>query len=141
MRSRQPTRTTAEAHVELALRFLEEGKGLVDKDPVQASEKLYKAAEETVKALAIHFNLISIIKSVDESGRWTVTDLERAALEISRKLGRWFRAAWDAANYLHVWGFHEAKINAEDIDDRLPDIERMVKEAQEIISGAHKSYM
>jgi len=35
MRSRQPTRTTAEAHVELALRFLEEGKGLVDKDPVQ----------------------------------------------------------------------------------------------------------
>jgi hypothetical protein len=40
-----------------------------------------------------------------------------------------------------VWGFHGAKINAEDIDDRLPDIERIVKEAQEIISGAHKSYM
>ncbi|MFP3157442.1 MAG: PaREP1 family protein [Caldivirga sp.] len=139
MRSRQPTRTTAEAHVELALRFLEEGKELVDKDPVQASEKLYKAAEETVKALAIHFNLVNIIKSVDERGRWTVTDLERAALEISRKLGRWFRATWDAANYLHVWGFHGAKINAEDIDDRLPDIERMVKEAQEIISGAHDS--
>ena len=121
------------------MRFLEEGKGLVDKDPVQASEKLYKAAEETVKALTIYFNLVNIIKSVDESGRWTVTDLERAALEISRKLGRWFRAAWDAANYLHVWGFHGAKINAEDIDDRLPDIERMVKEAQEIISGAHDS--
>ena len=41
---------TAEAHVELALRFLEEGKGLIDKDPVQASEKLYKATEETIKA-------------------------------------------------------------------------------------------
>jgi len=139
MRSRQPTRTTAETHVELALRFLEEGKGLVDKDPVQASEKLYKAAEETVKALTIYFNLVNIIKSVNERGRWTVTDLERAALEISRKLGRWFRAAWDAANYLHVWGFHEAKINAEDIDDRLPNIERIVKEAQEIISGTHDS--
>ena len=139
MRSRQPTRTTAETHVELALRFLEEGKGLVDKDPVQASEKLYKAAEEAVKALTIYFNLVNIIKSVNERGRWTVTDLERAALEISRKLGRWFRAAWDAANYLHVWGFHEAKINAEDIDDRLPDIERIVKEAQEIISGTHDS--
>jgi len=139
MRGRQPTRTTAETHVELALRFLEEGKGLVDKDPVQAGEKLYKAAEETVKALTIYFNLVNIIKSVNERGRWTVTDLERAALEISRKLGRWFRAAWDAANYLHVWGFHEAKINAEDIDDRLPNIERIVKEAQEIISGAHDS--
>ena len=77
MRSRQPTRTTAETHVELALKFLEEGKGLVDKDPIQASEKLYKAAEETVKALAIHFNLVNIIKSVNERGRWTVTDLER----------------------------------------------------------------
>jgi hypothetical protein len=139
MRGRQPTRTTAETHVELALRFLEEGKGLVDKDPVQAGEKLYKAAEETVKALTIYFNLVNIIKSVNERGRWTVTDLERAALEISRKLGRWFRAAWDAANYLHVWRFHEAKINAEDIDDRLPNIERIVKEAQEIISRAHDS--
>jgi hypothetical protein len=88
MRDRQPTRTTAETHVELALRFLEEGKGLVDKDPIQASEKLYKAAEEAVKALTIYFNLVNIIKSVNERGRWTVTDLERAALEISRKLGK-----------------------------------------------------
>lgn len=30
---------------------------LINKDPVQASEKLYKAAEETVKALAIKLNL------------------------------------------------------------------------------------
>ncbi len=30
----------AEAHLELALRFLAEGKALADRDPVQASEKL-----------------------------------------------------------------------------------------------------
>jgi hypothetical protein len=40
-------RVGVEAHLELASKYLEEGRGLVDKDPVQASEKLYKAAEET----------------------------------------------------------------------------------------------
>jgi hypothetical protein len=36
-------------HLKIAMRYLEEGINLVDKDPVQASEKLYKAAEEAVK--------------------------------------------------------------------------------------------
>jgi hypothetical protein len=34
-------------------RFLAEGRGYVEKgDPVQASEKIYKAVEECIKALA-----------------------------------------------------------------------------------------
>ena len=41
-------------HVELALKYLEGGGALIHKDPVKASEKLYKAAEETVETLAIH---------------------------------------------------------------------------------------
>ena len=45
------------AHLELAEKFLSEGVGLIDKDPAQASEKLYKAAEEAVKALAITLGL------------------------------------------------------------------------------------
>ena len=53
-------------HVELATRFLEEGRSLIDKDPVQASEKLYKAAEECVKALAIYFKLEDILNVVRE---------------------------------------------------------------------------
>jgi len=89
------------------LRYLEEGRGLIDRDPVQASEKLYKAAEEVVKAV-------------------------RA---IARKIGGWFVDAWDAANYLHVWGFHEAKLEPDDIMIRLPHIERMVSEAQKLIKG------
>jgi hypothetical protein len=44
----------ARERVELALRLLEEGKALADRDPVQASERLYKAVEEAVKALALH---------------------------------------------------------------------------------------
>jgi hypothetical protein len=42
-------------HVELALKYLEGGGALIYKDPVKASEKLYKAAEEAEKTLAIHY--------------------------------------------------------------------------------------
>ena len=39
-------------------RFLEEGRAYItQRDAVQASEKLYKAAEETVKALARRLDL------------------------------------------------------------------------------------
>jgi hypothetical protein len=36
---------------------LAEGEKLINKDPVQASEKLYKAAEEAVKTIAIALKL------------------------------------------------------------------------------------
>jgi len=123
----------AESHLELSLRYLEEGKTLVDEDPVQASEKLYKAAEEAVKALTIHLGLRNILESVEKRGRWTVTELEKAVIKISEKLGRWFISAWDSAWALHVWGFHEAKFDDEDVRERLPDVEKIVLEAQSLI--------
>jgi hypothetical protein len=125
----------AEQHLNLALRYLEEGKRLVDEDPIQASEKLYKASEEVVKALTYCFTLGDVLERVGKRGRWTVTELEKAVGVISRKLGKWFGAAWDRANYLHVWGFHEAKLDSEDVKERLPDVERMVLEARRIVGG------
>ncbi|MCC6004586.1 MAG: PaREP1 family protein [Thermofilum sp.] len=125
----------AERHLALASRYLEEGKTLIEKNPVQASEKLYKAAEEAVKALAIGLDLEDILKTVDERGRWTVTELEKAVSRISKKLGDWFSAAWDRANYLHVWGFHEAKLDSDAVKERMPDIERMISETRRIIYG------
>jgi hypothetical protein len=124
----------AESHLELAVKYLEEGKNLIDKDPVQASEKLYKAAEEVTKALATHFNLRDILEDVERSGR-CIGKLEKAVLRISERLGDWFSAAWDRAWTLHVWGFHEAKFDPEDVRARLPDIERMVSEARKILEG------
>jgi len=123
----------AESYLELTVRYLEEGKNLIDTDPVQASEKLYKAAEEAVKALTIHFNLKDILEDVEKSGRWSVGKLEKAVLSISDKVGDWFRSSWDTAWALHVWGFHEAKFDAEDVRRRLPSIDRMVTEAQKIV--------
>jgi hypothetical protein len=121
----------AESHLELAVRYLEEGRNLIDRDPVQASEKLYKAAEEAVKALAAYFDLKDM--DVERSGRWSVGKLGKAVLRISEKVGEWFRSSWDAAWVLHVWGFHEAKFDPEDVRTRLPDIERMVSEAWRIV--------
>ncbi len=71
-------RIAGEAHLELSLKYLDEGRTLVDKDPVQASEKLYKAAEEAVKALAIFYNLQDVLAGVEEKGRWTASYLEKA---------------------------------------------------------------
>ena len=33
-----------------------------------------------------------------------MTDLASAVTVIADRLGKWFEEAWDAANYLHVWG-------------------------------------
>jgi hypothetical protein len=126
---------SVDVHLELALKYLEEGKSLADKDPVQASEKLYKAAEEVVKALATYFNLSDILEDVAKSGRWSVTRLWRSVLRISDKLGEWFMHSWNSAWVLHVWGFHEAKFGPEDVKKLLPYVERMALEAQKVVRG------
>ncbi len=128
-------RVAVEAHLELSHRYLEEGRTLVDRDPVQASEKLYKAAEEAVKALAIFYNLQDILAGVEEKGRWTVSYLEKAVEAISERLGGWFLQSWDNAWALHVWGFHEAKLDSKAVEIRLPYIKRMVLEAEKIVRG------
>ena len=123
-------------HVELAEKYLSEGKNLVEKDTVQACEKLYKAAEEAVKALTIHFDLRAILERVRERGRWTITDLSKAVHEIANRIGEWFLDAWDHAWVLHVWGFHEAKLDSEDVKARYRAIKRMVKEARKYLRDA-----
>ncbi|WP_342765452.1 PaREP1 family protein [Vulcanisaeta sp. JCM 14467] len=52
---------------------------------------------------------------------------------MSEKLGEWFTTAWDDANYLHVWGFHEEKLDPEAVRTRLPYIERMVNETIRLV--------
>ncbi len=123
-----------EVRLELARRYLREVAELVDRDPIQASEKLYKAAEECVKALAIYLNLGNTLREVEKRGGWAIAELEKAVEAISDRLGMWFEEAWDRAWALHVWGFHEAKLDVEAIKRRLPYIEKMVEEAGKVVS-------
>jgi hypothetical protein len=128
-------RVAGEAHLELSHRYLGEGRALVNRDPIQASEKLYKAAEEAVKALAVFYNLQDVLAGVEDKGRRTVSYLEKAVEAISERLGGWFLQSWDNAWALHVWGFHEAKLDSKAVEIRLPYVERMVLEAEKIIRG------
>jgi hypothetical protein len=118
-------------HLEQAISFLEEGRRIVKENPVQASEKLYRAVEEAVKALTISLNLEEILRKVRERGEWGINELEKAALKISEKLGDWFTVAWDRALVLYTLGHREAKLDSEDVEKRLPDIEKLVEKIQE----------
>jgi len=124
-----------ERRIGVALRYLEEGGSLIDKDPVQASEKLYKAAEEVVKALTLHFDLSDVIMKVEGRGRWTVTELERAVEAIAERVGEWFRHSWDSAWVLHVWGFHEGELDSRAVKLRAPSVEKMALEAEKLLKS------
>ena len=112
--------------IELIEHLLSEAASYLEKgDAVQSSEKIYKSAEECIKALTEHFNLEEA-KVAEERGRWTVTLLEKAVRKLTDKLGIDIQLGWDAANHLHVWGFHEAKLEAEDVKGRMPIIKRLI---------------
>jgi len=118
---------TSLERIELIERWLGEAAGYLEKgDTVQSSEKLYKSAEECIKALAEHFHFKEV-KDAEERGRWTVTLLERAVRGLAERLGRAVVDSWNGANYLHVWGFHEAKLDTEAVKIRMPAIESLIE--------------
>jgi hypothetical protein len=121
----------AAGRLELARRLLAEAEECLAKgDAVQSSEKLYEAAEECIKALAERLNLKEV-REAEEKGRRTVTLLEKAVGKLVDKLGVDVELGWAEASYLHVWGFHEAKLDVEDVKRRIPIIRRLVDLAQE----------
>ncbi len=121
--------------VELIERLLSEAASYLEKgDIVQSSEKLYKSAEECVKALAEHFNLKEV-KDAEERGRWTVTLLERAVRGLAERLGKAVVDSWNGANYLHVWGFHEAKLDVEAVKIRMPAIESLIEMTKKTLTS------
>jgi len=106
--------------------FTEAEEYLAKGDAIQSSEKLYKAAEECIKLLSERFNLPEV-KEAEEKGRWTITLLEKAVRKLSDKISIDVQLGWDAANYLHVFGFHEAKLEVENVKARIPLIKRLIE--------------
>ena len=97
---------------------------MVKADPLQGSEKLYKASEEAIKAIAEYFNLPEH-QQVKRKERWTVALLDSAVRRLSEKfpeLPHWWQGAW----YLHVEGFHEARLGIEAVEFRTQDVEKLV---------------
>ncbi len=73
---------------------------------VQVSEKLYKVAEECIKAMA---KLLSF-EEAKEKDRWTLELLNSAAKKIAERVSERVYDDWDHAYFLHVESFHEARL-------------------------------
>ncbi len=114
--------TSSKVHKELAIAMFNEGVKLSEKgDVVQSSEKLYKAIEESIKALAIAKGLDEV-KEAENKGRWTTSLLDKAALKLGEEISR----AWEAAFFLHINGFHEATITVDEVTSRIPLIKKVI---------------
>lgn len=107
--------------------FLDEAKGYIEKDkPVQASEKLYKCAEEVVKLLAEKFGLPEYLKA-KENDKWNARLLFGAVGRLSEEISKELRRYWAEAWFLHTEGFHERRLSTEEVRRRLEDIEELTK--------------
>jgi len=131
----------ANTHFELALKYFEEGRGLVDRDPVQSCEKLYKATEEAIKGLVIHFNIKDIIESIERTGEWSEREFVRAVERLSRILGEWIISSWDTAWALRTLCYQEAKFNSRDVKTRIPSIETLISVSQNISQTVPASFI
>ena len=119
--------------VELISRVLEEAKECIRKedamDAMQASEKLYKASEEALKILSARFRLPEYEESKNK-GRWTAPLLFSAVRKLSEEVSPDIVNWWDHAWFLHVEGFHEARLNIEEVKFRLRFVEELVRLAK-----------
>jgi len=88
----------AAMRIELAENFLEEARKYIEAgDAAQASEKLYKAAEECIKALAVKLR-VPEVEEARREGRWWIKLLARASRTLSAVLNDpMIRYAWEDA--------------------------------------------
>ncbi len=131
----------AEARVEIAEKILQDAKKYIEmRDVVQASEKLYKAVEECIKALAEVLK-VPQLEEVEKRGKWDTWLLGRAATDLSKILREdRIRLAWANAYDIHVWGFHEVKYRIEDVEAALPLAEWLLNYTRQVIREiAHRS--
>ena len=108
----------AEKYINEAKKYLENG------DIIQASEKAYKSAEEVIKALGEKLNTKEYQLATKE-GRWFTYYLSSVA-----SLTEWSRKGWSSAYILHVWGFHEGKLDIDTVKRYITDVEEMVEKAK-----------
>ncbi|AEM39657.1 PaREP1 family protein [Pyrolobus fumarii 1A] len=111
---------------------------LLEGDAVQASEKLYKAVEECIKVLACLRGLEECRKAQIE-GTWWTKLLARAASKLAKiEKNPLILDAWSLAYDAHIHGFHEHSLDPEDIEQRLPRAEELVKYTREALERAKR---
>ena len=115
-----------ERWLELLSRMLVEAEKYIGReDAVQASEKLYKASEEAVKEMAFRLEL-SESEEAEKRGRWTAPLLFRAVRRLSERINPEILNWWHAAWFVHVEGFHEARLDIEEVKARVNAVRELV---------------
>jgi hypothetical protein len=122
-----------EDRVSLAEQCLQRARDyLMLNDPMQASEKLYKAAEESIKYLAENYQVPQLERAKQATTWWTHL-LTQAAETLSRdqRLDKEIAKSWEAAIFVHIQGFHENALDTQSVQDRVPVIQHLVEKAKE----------
>jgi hypothetical protein len=118
--------------IENILKFLEEADELLKKgDTIQAAEKLYKAAEESIKFLSYKEN-ISILSKVKKEDRWKSEFLFDASLQLSDSYPE-IKDIWKSAWILHVEGFHETKLDKDKVKFYAENVKKLRKILEPLI--------
>jgi Archaeal PaREP1/PaREP8 family. len=106
--------------------YLEEADELLDRgDTLQASEKLYKAAEEAIKILSgilLEDDIISEVRNKD----WNTEIINKAVFKLSFILGKWIIESWGSAIALIT-----VNLDAQQIKKYREGIVRLVQVADE----------
>ena len=115
----QILKTSADVYLEEADELL--GRG----DTLQASEKLYKAAEEAIKILSgilLEDDIISEVRNKD----WNTEIINKAVFKLSSILGKWIIESWGSAIALIT-----VNLDAQQIKKYRESIVRLVQVADE----------
>ncbi len=128
-------REEAVLHLELAEKMFRDARLHVEKgDVVQASEKLYKAAEECIKAMAEALGLEEA-EEARRRGRWTLGLLDSAAARLADAIDRRVYDDWDHTYFLHVEGFHEARLGRQQVERRARYVGELLEIAKRVVAG------
>ena len=74
-------------------------------------------------------------REAKRKGRWTLKLLDSAARKLAERVGRDVLHGWDSAYYLHVEGFHEARLGLEAVRARVGLVERLLAIAKALGEG------
>ena len=132
-------REEALIHLEFAARLLDEARQAIEKeDAVQASEKLYRVAEECIKAMVKALDLDEA-REARSRGRWSLRLLDVVAAKLAERLGRRVYDDWSHAHFLYVEGFHEARLSIDQVKARARYVEELLEIARNTIAKTRET--
>jgi hypothetical protein len=103
-------------------KLMEESMKLLKRgDTLQASEKLYKIAEECIKILAIQEHPDLGVKDY-----WPTWLIWKQVDELANIYGSDLRNQWNAAWMLHTKGFHENSLTKDDVMQNVQQISNFI---------------